>query len=120
MIERVWHFEPTVGEPGQYDVCENWRELEDGVSSRCFLMQYTELKDKNGREIYEGDIVRNMTETGRTMWQIAYRTDPEFVGFLPYEITFMENKSYQPLSRFVRWDSLEIIGNIHENPELLA
>ena len=82
------------------------------------LMQYTGLKDKNGVEIYEGDIV------------IAYEYHPEVVGSCPFEdkgIIIYNNihggyylevneESATPL---MMPDALEVIGNIYENPELL-
>lgn len=69
------------------------------------LMQYTGLKDKNGREIYEGDIVKN--EYGKAM-DIQY--DPRSAAFGVGDYYFGTIGSGR---------ILEVIGNIFENPELL-
>lgn len=70
------------------------------------LMQYTGLKDKNGKEIYEGDIVK--TETVEGIGRIIYRDD-----FASFVVDFESGC----------WDSMEvimeIIGNIYENSGLL-
>lgn len=76
------------------------------------LMQYTGLKDKNGKEIYEGDIVDfasrfdNSKRTGKVVY---YAGDAAFLIEDGKEIFFL---FYDALER-------EVIGNIYENPELL-
>ncbi len=73
------------------------------------LMQYTGLKDENGVEIYEGDVVKI--------------TDCKYGNKFRGEISF-KNGSYVVESniathyRFIDYH-IEVIGNIYENPELL-
>ena len=75
----------------------------------CILMQYTGLKDKNGKEIYEGDIVQ---ETGGLPCEVYWRD--EAAGF---EFVYVGNSWMPNVDAVGRW--FEVIGNIYENPELL-
>lgn len=70
------------------------------------LMQYTGLEDKNGIEIYDGDILRIDDE----YWLVQY--DIEDAMFTLYYDNVIENFSNMNSKWF------EIIGNIYENPEL--
>ena len=71
------------------------------------LMQYTGLKDKNGKEIYEGDIVK-------------YKEYIEKVEYIDYWF-FPFAEEYHELSFFYAKHSslFEVIWNIYETPELL-
>jgi len=78
------------------------------------LMQFTGLKDKNGTEIYEGDIVtRNNEDNGEVIY-----TNDCFVISIPKMIS--GQKYLEQRGLFVNQPVLEIIGNIYENPELLT
>lgn len=72
------------------------------------LMQSTELKDKNGKEIYDGDIFR---DNDTFIWQV-YNEDGMFMA------RGGEYGLSEILIEFVT-EHCEIIGNIYENPELL-
>jgi len=92
------------------------------------LMQSTGLKDKNGKEIFEGDILRYVssvcpecrhesTEYAGDTYQVSWQQRP-MCGFEAH------NSDQNDIDRnWIDpdiWDkSMEIIGNIHENPELI-
>ena len=77
-------------------------------------LQYTGPEDKNGREIYEGDIVKRGTY-GKENKPIIYLIKWQNGGF----ITKLLKPSNIMTTQFEASES-EIIGNIYENPELLG
>lgn len=83
---------------------------ETGNEDRLIIEQCTGLRDKNGKLAYEGDIVRYDVDSQR-MGRIAA------VKFKDAHF-FFESNGRDRFGLLQVWN-VEIIGNIHENPELL-
>lgn len=78
------------------------------------LMQCTGLKDKNGKHIYEGDILKN-TKTNECLTVAWHNTKAGYVWSKTVSNTYLSEFG----ALFRVFDKYEIIGNIYENSELL-
>jgi len=94
--------------------------IKDGAKNKRFgtgvdveresIGQYTGLKDKNGKEIYEGDVV-SAIDFEKCNYQIKFDD-----GCFYFNNQFRAHQLDYPIIQNFR---LEVIGNIYENPELL-
>lgn len=96
-----------------WDLCEQSLDVMLGVIELDYdLMQCVGLKDKNGKEIYEGDILGILRVGNQVdiIGKIIFDTD--LLSFTVEKV----NGGWDYLTHF---SSLEVIGNIYENPELV-
>lgn len=96
-------------------VGEHWKFGETNFMSfdEIVIMQSTGLKDKNGKEIFEGDIVDYKGRKAVVKWHGSYAS---FIYRFVDELK--ERKSeWKPL--YLAYYKFEVVGNVHENKELL-
>jgi uncharacterized phage protein (TIGR01671 family) len=109
---------------GEFEVSSGWDSYgnptyNEDNNNKHEIMEYTGLKDKNGKEIYEGDIVRFYfsADTG-----INGEGATEIIDSVTFEngcFYFMNHKVWKGAYAWRYNEYCEVIGNIHENPELL-
>jgi len=86
-----------------------------GYNEDMIFMQSTGLKDKNGKEIYEGDIFRN----GVLILWVSYRNTSFTLDCNDYQCVCALSDFYNVLSLDDLEHQFVVIGNIYENQELL-
>lgn len=106
---RAWHKENKA----MYDsditmttVLSRWITNTMNIQEDYELMQYTWLKDKNWKEIYEGDIIQ--------VWSLNW-----IVKYVAWKYVIVDKKDLHITDLYNSWHLFNIIGNAYKNPELL-
>jgi uncharacterized phage protein (TIGR01671 family) len=88
--------------------------------SKIHILQYTGIKDKHGKDVYVGDIVRYNRRGGIMANSKNYCNYVEYSRIMGMDTYHFHNDSNQPINNWnFLFDTFEIIGNIYENPELI-
>jgi uncharacterized phage protein (TIGR01671 family) len=114
---RIWNVDTncwTALESNIKDI--TWHRF-DGINVNSLIFQqFTGLKDRNGQDIYEGDLIN-------FSWQVGHK---EFHDNKNQEVfysnecaSFVFGKDMIAMLDRVVYDTLEVVGNVFENPELL-
>ena len=98
----------------------HWQDLSKENPDGIILMQFTGLKDKNGKEIYEGDVVRVgefENDSDSSIHQVKWFGEE---GYPAFDLVKWGGEA-NALSEISQGDNFEceVIGNVYENPELL-
>ena len=143
---RVWVFESDIKEGYMLDiyekfekdcnsdyylVYEDFRDLEDGIAKYCIPLQFSGHFDKNGKEIYEGDIIQFLNEVGEKTLVVCQFGDAKrelkgntinnclITGFF---YVFNEFKTFPIIINYAGisdYELFEVIGNIYEHSHLI-
>ena len=109
---KKWVYGYLYRNKGLYVICENIKYAEEESILLDTVGQYTGLDDKNGKEIYEGDIVKLDSNMLKITGIVTYHNN---------EAVFVLEDLHDEIEECLWYmqEDLEVIGNIYDNPELL-
>ena len=109
ILFRAWDGKRySIGNPKYFDDSVNFRFHHFDIDcEKPILEQFTGLTDKNGNKIFEGDKIKLTQGIGTVEW---FKTQSRFMIWLPKSNEFV---------RFLAGIDYEVIGNIHDNPDLM-
>lgn len=81
--------------------------------------QYTGLVDKNGTKIFEGDVVRAVLKASKSSLPFEWPAAPVVYKGSSFGLAYKRNFGFVRLDGFAPMVTFEVIGNVHDNPELM-
>lgn len=112
---KTMHTVENINFCGRETVTVQYNPVKKTCLDSVLLMQYTGAKDKNGVEIYEGDIIQHQSGKYGTDFEIKW--SPILCGFTAMQI---ESGHPSPQLNQGTMSYFEVVGNIYENPELVS
>lgn len=108
------------GEKQKYIMCydlafEEYDTINSQLAGVENLMQFTGLRDANGKKVFEGDIIQHPGSDdfdGRGF--VFYAED-----FAMFKVKYIDSEGIYDLFECIGWSGMLVIGNIHENIEIL-
>lgn len=90
----------------------------ESLHGNYVIMQYTGLKDMNGNEIYEGDLAL-IKENRNLVLEVVYRYGSFKIKYKDAIPDYGGNRGDNFVNLETMHDAINVIGNIHQNPELV-
>lgn len=119
---KAWHITAKLMLYGTPKEVFQW--VEDGQP--VIPLQFTGLHDKNGKEIYEGDVIQHVNYCGQYNTLTQSRTERKYKSVVEWgneswvHVMLQNTPTMSKGSGYGFYDGVyEIIGNIYENPELI-
>ena len=114
------YYTGPVGIYSSHEICD----ISDPIGSRIdvdpvTIGQYTGLTDKNGTKIFEGDIVRAVLKASKSSLPFEWPAAPVVYKGSSFGLAYKSNFGFVRLDGFAPTVTCEVIGNVHDNPELM-